>query len=1007
MPSLNLTRDEAAARAALITVHACDVHLDLTGAEADGATTFGTVSEIAFDCGSAGADTFLDFIGASVEEVTLNGTALDVADVVDGQRIHLRSLAAENVVRVRATGLYSRSGEGLHRFVDPADGRVYLYTQNEPADCCRWIPVFEQPDLKARFTMHVDAPADWVVRGNGAEVASSGDSSGDFSGTVRHFAPTEPISTYLVAVLAGPYHQADAEHTVTTPDGPLEVPMAVFCRASLAEHLDADRIADVTRAGLDHYQERFGVPYPFGKYDQAFVPEYNLGAMENPGLVTFTEAFVFRTEATEIQYQGRANVIMHEMAHMWFGDLVTMRWWDDLWLKESFADFMGSASLADTGLYPGSWVTFANRRKAWAYVQDALPTTHPIVADIVDLDAAKQNFDGITYAKGASALKQLVAFVGQEAFDAASRAYFREHAWGNTTLADFLAALSEASGRDMGAWAAAWLQTAGISTIAVERPSAGDTVRLRQSGTDPVTGEPAVRPHALVIGAYREEADGRLRASTRVPAELAAATVSVSVPGAADAPLLLPNDGDLTYATVALDPESLATVLDRIEDIDDEMARTVCWSALWAMTRDAALPAERYVRTVARAGASETDDGVRQMLFSQALTAVIRYTPPGGRRALLDVLLGALADQVRTTGSLTFARLFAVAAAHGGGEAELLDALANEPSAAAASLEPLVTNQDLRWSVLVALAARDAVSDDRIAAELARDETADGRRQALTARSARPGAAVKQRVWDSVTGDESLSNELLSASLRGFALTDAATAEPFTEPYFASVSDWWEGRSIEMASRLVRGLFPPAQELTPGTEPAEHPVVVRAGAWLDANPDAPAALRRILVEEQDGLLRALRAQAAASGEVATHAGPYVPNELLSRLIGDRMYSVEFVVNDYVQLRFDGSSPASGPVVLNCYVWPVVEADGRLWREPDLGYADALRQLCPGTVTATSEATGSGIRIELDTGAVVLHPAREDVFVEIAELSGFADRAWMVWRPGEECFEDLR
>ncbi|OMH33037.1 aminopeptidase N [Tersicoccus sp. Bi-70] len=869
MPSPHLSRDEAAARSALITVDAYDVHLDLTGAARDGATTFGTSSTVSFGCATPGAATFLDFIGASVEEVTLNGRDLAVADVVDGQRIHLSDLAERNTVVVRATGLYSRSGEGLHRFVDPADGRAYLYTQNEPADCCRWIPVFEQPDLKARFTLHVDAPADWEVRGNGVEIGTADTSSRT---SVRHFAATEPISTYLVAILAGPYHRVDDEHTVTTADGPLAVPLALFCRASLAEHLDADRIAEVTRAGLDHYQERFAVPYPFGKYDQAFVPEYNLGAMENPGLVTFTEAFVFRTEATEIQYQGRANVIMHEMAHMWFGDLVTMRWWDDLWLKESFADFMGSASLVDTGLYPSAWVTFANRRKAWAYVQDALPTTHPIVADIVDLDAAKQNFDGITYAKGASVLKQLVAFVGRDAFDAAARAYFREHAWGNTTLADFLAALSEASGRDMGAWAGAWLQTSGISTLFVERPSSGDTVRVSQSGSDPVTGETALRPHALVVGVYRERADGRLEAAARIQAELVDATVDVAVPGAADAALLLPNDGDLTYATVALDPVSLATVLERIEDVDDEMARTVCWSALWAMTRTAALPAERFVRTVARAGAAETDDGVRQMLFSQALTAVLRYTPPARRSDLLEVLLDALAEQVRGSGSLTFARLFAVAAAHGAGQEELLTALAGTgadaadsgPAPGSAALASLADNQDLRWSMMVALAARDAVSEDRIAAELARDETADGRRQALTARSARPGASVKQRVWDSVTGDDALSNELLSASLRGFALTDAATAEPFVEPYFASVIGWWESRSIEMASRLVRGLFPPVQDLTPGTTPEDHPVAVLAGRWLETHPEAPGALRRIIIEERDGLLRALQAQAAAS-----------------------------------------------------------------------------------------------------------------------------------------------
>ncbi|WP_188667623.1 aminopeptidase N [Tersicoccus solisilvae] len=875
MPSPHLTRDDAATRSTLLTVRAYDVHLDLTGAQVEGATTFGTVSEIHFDCVEPGAATFVDFLGASVEEVELNGRSLPVADVVDGQRVRLPDLAARNTVRVRATGLYSRSGEGLHRFVDPADGRVYLYTQNEPADCCRWIPVFEQPDLKARFTLHVDAPADWVVRGNGAETGAEP----SVGGAVRHFATTEPLSTYLVAVLAGPYHAVEAQHTVTTADGPLPVPLAMFCRASLAEHLDADRIADVTRAGLDFYHERFGFPYPFGKYDQAFVPEYNLGAMENPGLVTFTEAFVFRTEATEAQVQARANVIMHEMAHMWFGDLVTMRWWDDLWLKESFADFMGSASLADTGLYPGAWVTFANRRKAWAYVQDALPTTHPIVADIVDLDAAKQNFDGITYAKGASVLKQLVAFVGRDVFDAAARAYFREHAWGNTTLADFLAALSEASGRDMGAWAAAWLQTSGISTLSVERTSTG--ARVHQDGWDPAIGAAMTRPHALAVGVYAEE-DGagggpgalgparrRLRRVASAPVELASASVDVDLPVAVDAPLILPNDGDLTYATVDLDPRSLTTALERIEDVDDEMARTICWSALWTMTRDARLPAERFVTTVARAGAAETDDGVRQMLFTQALTAVTRYAPPSTRAELLSVLLDALAALVRSTGSLTFARLFTAVAAHGGGQDDLLRSLVATDAAASSGttassglLASLAANQDLRWAALVALAARDAVGHDVIEAELQRDPTATGRRHALTARSARPGTDAKREVWESVTGDRDLSNELVSAALRGFALIDATTAEPFVEPYFASLTAWWNERSIEMATRLVRGLFPPVQDAVPGQDPPEHPLVRRSARWLSEHEEAPAALRRIVIEEQDSLVRALRAQSA-------------------------------------------------------------------------------------------------------------------------------------------------
>ncbi|WP_181789347.1 aminopeptidase N, partial [Streptomyces phytophilus] len=468
MPGENLTREEARERARLLEVEAYEVELDLRTAVAPAAEPFRSVTTVRFRCSQPGAATFLDLIAPDVTAVTLNGRDLDPGAVFDGARIALEDLAAENEVVVDARCAFSRTGEGMHRFVDPEDGEVYLYTQYEPADARRVFATFEQPDLKAPFTFTVTAPGHWTVLSGGA-LAGSPERHTDAAGAALatwRFEPTKPISTYITAVVAGPYAHVEDRYTRTFDDGrELVVPLGALCRRSLARHFDADDIFTVTKQGLDFFHDHFDYPYPWGKYDQAFVPEYNIGAMENPGLVTFREEFVFRGKVTDAAYERRANVVLHEMAHMWFGDLVTMEWWDDLWLKESFADYMGALALAEATRFSGSWITFANRRKAWAYRADQLPTTHPITADIQDLEAAKLNFDGITYAKGAAVLKQLVAYVGRDAFMEGARRYFKRHAFRNTRLADLLAALEETGGRDMSAWSRSWLQTAGVDTL--------------------------------------------------------------------------------------------------------------------------------------------------------------------------------------------------------------------------------------------------------------------------------------------------------------------------------------------------------------------------------------------------------------------------------------------------------------------------------------------------------------------------------------------------------------
>ena len=870
MSNQNLQRDEAAERSALITTTSYDVSLDVRQAADPDVPGYTSRSVITFSAAEAGTSTFLDFIGGGVHSVFLNGKGLRVEDVVDGARIRLDNLQLENQVTVTGTALYSRSGEGMHRFVDPADGQCYLYTQYEPADARRVFANFEQPDLKATFTFHVMAPADWQVASNGVETARTLLTS-DPATARWDFATTEPMSTYITTVLAGPYFKAEDRWQATLDDGTsLDIPLALYCRASMAESFDTEELFRLTRNGLDFFNRLFAYPYPWGKYDQAFVPEYNLGAMENPGLVTFTDSYVFTSRATDAQYQGRANTLLHEMAHMWFGDLVTMQWWDDLWLKESFADYMGTLGVDRATGWDSAWVSFANKRKAWAYVQDQLPTTHPIVADIPDLEAAKQNFDGITYAKGASVLKQLVAYVGFDAFIAGSREYFRKHAYSNTTLADLLAALSAASGRDLSGWARKWLQTAGISTLALEvTPDATDdgaigSVAIVQEAADPVTGRDKPRPHRLRVGLYDFDASGALVRTGSVETDVdGSATPVPDLAGKPRPVLLLLNDDDLTYAKVRLDPVSLDTVLESLDRITDPMARALCWTALWNSARDGESPAARYVDAVAAFGPAETGIGVLLNILENACTAVERYTPAAGRDAVRSSFLAAVAAELdrAAPGSdhqLAWARTVGTLSRH---EPALLPRLRGLLDGTA-PLEGLAVDAERRWHLWHALAANGQATLAELDAELARDTTASGRAGHATAVAARPDPAVKAAAWQEAVHGTALSNQQLSATISGFTTAPAGLLDPYVEPYFECLRDVWDGRSIEIASRIVRGLFPLNQDLAEGMAPADHPVLRRTDDWLAAHDDTPRALRRIIVEQRSHLLRALTAQDA-------------------------------------------------------------------------------------------------------------------------------------------------
>ncbi|WOH16857.1 aminopeptidase N [Paenarthrobacter sp. GOM3] len=866
MSNHNLSRDEAATRSALITTHSYDVTLDVRDAADPAVAGYPSTSTITFSA-EPGSATFLDFISGGVQSVVLNGRALDVDAVVDRDRVILEDLAADNQVTVAGTALYSRSGEGMHRFVDPADGQCYLYTQYEPADSRRVFANFEQPDLKAEFTFRVIAPAGWEVASNGVETART-PLADDPKAAQWDFATTKRMSTYITTVLAGPYFKATDHWGATLDDGTrLEVPLALYCRASLADAFDAGELFRLTKNGLEFFNRLFDYPYPWGKYDQAFVPEYNLGAMENPGLVTFTEKYVYASRATDAQYQARANTLMHEMAHMWFGDLVTMNWWDDLWLKESFADYMGTLGVDRATDWDTAWVNFASKRKAWAYLQDQLPTTHPIVADIPDLEAAKQNFDGITYAKGASVLKQLVAYVGFDAFIAGSRQYFRDHAYGNTSLKDLLEALGAASGRDLAGWARQWLQTSGISTISaeiVEDDGILGAVTLRQDAIDPITGHQELRPHRMRLGLYDADSSGALVRTESIEMDVdGPSTLVAELNGKPRPALLLVNDDDLSYAKIRLDPGSEHTVRTSLDKIQDPMARALCWTALWDSARDGVTPAARYVAAVEQFAPAETGIGVLLNVLGNASTAIERFVPAATRDGVRKDFLAVAAAQLKaaTAGSdqqLAWARTLADVSRHGDAELSLLRSILD----GSVVIEGLAVDAELRWSLWQALAAHGQASQAELDRELEADKTASGREGHALASAARPDPSVKAAAWDSAVLGTGLSNEILSATIAGFATAPAAMLEPYVEPYFDCLEKVWAERSIEIAGRIVRGLFPAAQDLGEGTQPAGHPVVVRTDEWLTAHGDAPRALRRIIIEQRSHLLRALTAQAA-------------------------------------------------------------------------------------------------------------------------------------------------
>jgi aminopeptidase N len=844
MPIAEITRTQSAERARLLRVDTYHVSLDLTREE----QAFGSTSVIRFSCTEPGTGTYVDLIADTVHEITLNGRSIDPAAAHRDGRIALDGLAADNELRVTASIAYSTDGGGLGRYTDSADGKAYTYTNCEPSDARRIFANFEQPDLKAVFHLEITAPAHWTVLANTPSPKPS-PATADGAATWT-FPPTERLSTYLVCVCAGEYAVIGGTHT--TPRGQV-VPLELAARASLAEYLEPAEMFEITGQGLDFFTELFDCDFPYPKYGQIFVPEFRAGAMENPGLITFSEQLLFRSKVTDSRYETRAMVVMHEMAHMWFGDYVTMKWWGDLWLNESFAEFSGSFASAEGTRFTEAWTTFANERKTWGYAQDQLPSTHPIAADVETLSEALANFDGISYAKGASVLKALVAYVGREEFFAGVRAYFAEYAWGNASLGDLLAKLEQASGRDLSDWSKAWLETPGPNTLSseFELDAEGRYASFTVLQNAPEQ-HPHLRPHHIAIGLYDLE-DGALVRNRRVELDVTGARTEVpELVGAGQPDLVLLNDDDLTFALIEFDERSLRTLTDAAGGFVDSLPRAVSWSAATNMAFQAGLSVPALVRMISRGMAREGSVSVLHGLLNNAYRAMRALAEPGwiptGKAELAEAGLELLrAAEPGSDLQLTWAQLVAKTATTPEQTAFAAGLLGGE-----IELPGLSVDTDLRWILVERLASVGLLGDAEIEAELARDATDQGRNHVLAARAGIPDAAHKAEAWRLLTETE-LGPEAVIGLADGFGIGEQAElTRGYADAYFEVLPKLWAERPEQMRTLLAARLFPQTA--------ASEELIARLDAFLEAQP-RDNALRRVLIEARDGVERALRSRA--------------------------------------------------------------------------------------------------------------------------------------------------
>ncbi len=842
MPGLNLSRAEAKERADHLYVNSYVVTLDVTKGE----ETFYSKSEVSFTCNKPGYATFIDAVGRSVISATLNGVAVDTSNF-DGESIFLTNLAADNLLVIEIEAEYSKSGEGLQRSVDPSDGEVYLYSQGETAHIRNMFPCFDQPALKATFSLTVTTPGHWQAVSNNP--VESKVAKGDL--VEWKFSTTPRIATYLDALIAGPYSSV---HDVYK--GQKEIPLGIYCRKSMMQYLDPEDIFLITKQGFEYFEKTFGLAYPFEKYDQIAVVDFNFGAMENAGAVTFREdVLVFRSHMPDKAYLSRANTILHEMAHMWFGDMVTMSWWDDLWLNESFAEWSSYLALAEATRFKGAWSEFNSARKNWAYRQDQLSSTHPIIADMVDMEAVNANFDGITYAKGASVLHQLVAHVGRPQFIAGLQKYFAKHAWGNTTLEDLLVELEASSGRKLDSWVNTWLQTAGVNTLRPSLEIDGDvykSITITQEVPLVPADSKELRPHRLAVGLYDISGDSlKLRKTVELDV-VGASTVVVDLAGEKVADLLLINDRDLSYAKLRFDDRSIATLKTHLDKLDDALARALCWASIWDMHRDAEISSADFLEIALNGLAGETDDAIVNIVLTQLGTSVEAYAKDSNRDAYREKLAAGLwaLTESSAPGSdlqLLISRAFAI-------NAQTADQTAKIRELLNGSAPGLKVDADLRWYFLIALTERGATTKAELDAELAKDNTTTGNLAYETCLAATPNNEAKAYAFNKVL-NEDIVTSVRTALVAGFQRPiQRNLLEPFVNLYFDNLIKAWESKSYEGAAKFVTGFYP--------NWIVKQSTVDATNAWLNgAGKDSPAVLRKLVKESQDGLIRALKVQA--------------------------------------------------------------------------------------------------------------------------------------------------
>ena len=842
MPGLNLSRNEAKDRAEHLYVNSYAVTLDVTKGE----DTFYSKSEVSFTCNKPGYSTFIDAVGRSVISATLNGAAVDVSKF-DGESIFLTNLAADNTLVIEMEAEYSKSGEGLQRSVDPADGEIYLYSQGETAHIRNMFACFDQPSLKATFTLTVTTPGHWQAVSNNP--VESKTTKGEL--VEWKFTTTPRIATYLDALIAGPYSSV---HDVYK--GAKEIPLGIYCRKSMMQYLDPEDIFLITKQGFEYFEKVFGLAYPFEKYDQIAVVDFNFGAMENAGAVTFREdVLVFRSHMPEKAYLSRANTILHEMAHMWFGDMVTMFWWDDLWLNESFAEWSSYLALSESTRFKGAWTEFNSARKNWAYRQDQLSSTHPIIADMVDMEAVNANFDGITYAKGASVLHQLVAHVGRPQFIAGLQKYFAKHAWGNTTLNDLLVELEASSGRKLNTWVHTWLQTAGVNTLRPQLEIDGDTytsVVISQEVPLVPAGSKELRPHRLAVGLYDISGDSlNLRKSVELDV-VGASTVVTELAGEKVADLLLINDRDLSYAKLRFDDRSIATLKKYLGRLNDPLARALSWAAIWDMHRDAQISSADFIEIALSGLAGENDDAIVNIVIGQLGTSVEGYASDANRDKYRERLAAGFWNLMQSSApasdlQLLYSRAFAA-------NAHTPEQIKNVRGILNGEIKGLKVDTDRRWDFLIALTERGATTQAELDAELASDNTTSGNLLFETAKAATPNAEAKAYAFNTVMHQDAQTS-VRSALVAGFQRPiQRHLLTPFVDLYFENLLSEWESKSYEGAAKFVTGMYP--------SWIISQSTLDKTNAWLNGvGKDAPAVLRKLVKESQDGVIRALKVQA--------------------------------------------------------------------------------------------------------------------------------------------------